>query len=233
MYTRILAILLDIGIIFAAGLWLCWIGIMPVKLGPQKIDLPPDSDLNWFRIFARIMGPVIIVFTSWQMVHDVRRFAQPAVITWQDFHSTEGRFQVDLPSQPDISNRDIGMFDRSVTEYKFKAETSERDMTFLVSYVDCPEALGNLKAIDFLDSELESRVQSSDVRLLKKRSATVGDCPAIYFSMDATQQGFHVDGYLILDHFRLYQLGAQYIDERTEASRQRFLDSFRIVRKAN
>jgi hypothetical protein len=229
MYTIILAILLDIGIIFAAGIWLTWIGIMPVRIGPQKIDVPRDSGLGWFRFFARVLGPIIIVATGWQMVRDVRRMIQPLPVIWQDFKSDKGRFQVDLPGEPTPTSFEISMLDHTATEYEFKAAIPDRDANFAVSYVDCPEAVLGFEPHAFLDTGLESQVAAKNLQVLKKTPTTVDDCPALYFSMDSRKQGLQIEGFLVLDGYRLYQLGAQYKGDRTEADRKRFLSSFRVL----
>jgi hypothetical protein len=47
--------------------------------------------------------------------------------------------------------------------------------------------------------------------------------------MDSRKQGLQIEGFLVLDGYRLYQLGAQYKGDRTEADRKRFLSSFRVL----
>lgn len=153
-----------------------------------------------------------------------------ASTTWQTFQSTEGRFEVMLPTPPERMQQMVDLPGESIPLYAFASEDTSAD--YLISYADYPqEFISRIgEPSEFLQAVKEGflgAISAQDVVMQSRRLQGYPGLVVEYMTPDGASGYAHF--YLVND--RLYQVIVTSQSDNSgnwPENAQRFLMSFNL-----
>jgi hypothetical protein len=223
----VIGILLDSGIILIAGVFLLYLGFLSPIFRRSSEGLAPDRWVGTFRVIARIVGAVLCIIAGFKIFSDIRQASVFQTLQWREITSREGRFRLRAPVDLVEEVRDVPYGEQRVRESCFRGTVPT--LGFSVSYTDLPPAVLKAEADKVLNSELKALAQVTGVILLNKESTRFAGCPAIRFKLHYVRGGYFVEGILLLDKQRRYQLAVQFTNESSAQNCEPFFEKFQVL----
>lgn len=153
---------------------------------------------------------------------------QPA--PWQKFDSPEGKFNVLLPSQPEVEVKDV---DSAIGKLTLYAYSSKNDTSyFQVSYADYSIAPGDEQIEGVLDGIRRGVMDGLKAELISEKKVSLHSYPGREFIAQKTDEGIDIvfNWKVILVGRRVYQLAvATSPKDSDSADVHKFLSSFDLT----
>jgi len=141
------------------------------------------------------------------------------------FTSTEGRFSVLLPGDPQQSSQQIAFKDGgSATLYQFWVEQENDNVTYMVMYNDYPAEYANGPAKDVLAATRDGAIQ--DKTLTSDTAIDLNGVPGRAFTVYDADWNYSIHQFLAGK--RLYQLIVVSSKDHPAGQAEEFMNSFRI-----
>lgn len=184
---------------------------------------------NWMWSVAGVVAVAVAVAVSAAVRYSIRNAfrAELGNLSWQVYHSPQGRYRVDMPGQPKQNARPTATA-AGMVQLHCEAVEPSKDMCFMVMYTDLPTTFGPLNPDDVLNGAVQGL--SSEYRT---RGSSLVECEGFpgrevyYDAADPLGQAIHGRVRLFMVKQRLYQvhyLGRPGTDNHPDVGR--FLDSF-------
>ncbi len=127
--------------------------------------------------------------------------AVPTTETWVDFSSDEGRFAVQMPTQPERSQQELSVGDISLTLILFTTMVKD-SKAYNVGYVDYPPEITEADPAEVLSGVVQGAAQQVSGTVTSNTPTTANGSPAVDYVVAV--QGGQVQARAILVANRLY-----------------------------
>jgi len=233
---------------FCTRIAACWaVGVTFLVMGHRhhrrkQQELPPMvqkskkfKTITLFGIaFLGILAFSYLLGHEWKRSHSVVYPSAVPTGHWKRFTSDEGRFSIQFPGKPEITNAVLDISTNySITQPCFFV-WADRQTEYVVNYTDYPEALQ--KNLERLGPQQQFDLSQAAVakrfgNILNQSDTTLGDNPGREFEFVAGgKANFSGQVRLFLVHQRLYQIMVIFLTQNPHPKDFKiFFDSFALL----
>lgn len=199
------------------------------------MPLFPQSKPHQFcPTLSLFIGVSLLLTSSWSVVPPVQAlptdYPLMAQNTWQPFFSSEGRFSVEMPGQPQI---DTFTNDNGSTEYSFSLEVANPLSHYFIHHFDEPKlAAGTEEELEeLLNITLQAFIDGAEGELLSQENIQLNRYPGKSFEFSlGIPQAPTGKGNIFVVNDRVYIL---IVFSPNSQDARRFLNSFKLLETQN